>query len=212
MAWDKISRPKEWGGWGIKNLGSFAKSLAAKLAWRLLSTDSLWVSLMKRKYISQDSVLDWVRHPVKSSSNASSVWKAVVASVQLIERGLAWQVGDGSQVRVGCDPWVGCPPNYALSRELVAYLNSEGYFYLSQVADPRSTTFVKQGWMSGLDLQLDNRWLEEWNQYVADLSLSSVRISDSVDTLRWVHAQTGSYTPKFGYKWIMLQQGWGNPA
>ena len=160
VAWDKISKPKEWGGWGIKNLASFAKSLATKLAWRLISTESLWVSVIKRKYISQGSVLDWVRSPVKSSTNASSVWKAVVASVQLIERGLAWQVGNGSQVRVGCDPWVGCSPNFSLSRNLVAHLNSEGYFYLNQVADPRSTSLVKQGWMSGMDLHLDNRWME----------------------------------------------------
>ena len=115
-------------------------------------------------------------------------------------------------MRVGCDPWVGCSPNFSLSRDLVAHLNSEGFFYLNQVADPRSTSLVKQGWMSSTNLHLDNRWMEEWNRYVADLSLSSVRISDSADILRWVHAQTGVYTPKFGYKWLMTQEGWGNPA
>ena len=32
VAWDKIVRPKEWGGWGIENLLPFSKSLAVKLA------------------------------------------------------------------------------------------------------------------------------------------------------------------------------------
>lgn len=30
VAWDKVARPKEWGGWGIKNLPDFSLSLAAK--------------------------------------------------------------------------------------------------------------------------------------------------------------------------------------
>lgn len=32
VAWDKIVRPKCWGGWGIKDLFPFSESLAAKLA------------------------------------------------------------------------------------------------------------------------------------------------------------------------------------
>ena len=131
VAWDKITRPKEWGGWGIKNLPSFSKSLAAKLAWHLISTESLWVSVIKRKYINQASVLDWIRSPVKSSKNASLVWKAVVASVQTIEQGLAWNVGDGTQVRLGCDPWVGCLDSFSLSPALVDYLNERGFYTLN---------------------------------------------------------------------------------
>jgi len=30
VAWEKVARPKEWGGWGIKNLPDFSLSLAAK--------------------------------------------------------------------------------------------------------------------------------------------------------------------------------------
>ena len=41
IAWDKVARPKEWGGWGIKNLQCFSQTLAAKLAWRLISFDNL---------------------------------------------------------------------------------------------------------------------------------------------------------------------------
>ncbi len=32
IAWDKVAHPKEWGGWGIKNLACFSQYLAAKLA------------------------------------------------------------------------------------------------------------------------------------------------------------------------------------
>ena len=42
VKWDQIARPKALGGWGIKNTSFFAKDLAAKLGWRLISTQSLW--------------------------------------------------------------------------------------------------------------------------------------------------------------------------
>eukprot|EP00253_Pinus_taeda_P031126 PITA_31126 len=49
VAWDKIARPKEWGGWGIKRIPDFSLSLAAKSGWRLISMDNLWTRVIKRK-------------------------------------------------------------------------------------------------------------------------------------------------------------------
>eukprot|EP00253_Pinus_taeda_P029586 PITA_29586 len=152
VAWDKISRPKEWGGWAIKHLSFFSKSLAAKLAWRLISTNSLWSTVTKRKYIASATTMEWVRNPIKSSKNASVV------------------------------------------------------------ANPRTTTIWRQGWLTEADLHLEERWREEWSLFVLDLQNSSVQISEARDELFWVHAQTGSYSPKTGYKWLMSQQGWEDPA
>jgi len=66
--------------------------------------------------------------------------------------------------------------------------------------------------MQGIDLQLDEEWLEEWDSYKKDLLNSSVRLSDAPDELRWVFAQNGLYSPKMGYKWMMTQKGWENPV
>jgi len=41
VKWDTIARPKKWGGWGIKRLDFFAKALAAKLGWQLITSHSL---------------------------------------------------------------------------------------------------------------------------------------------------------------------------
>lgn len=51
VALDIIDRPKEWGGWGIKDIQPFASSLASKSRWRLLTEDNLWIVVVKRKYI-----------------------------------------------------------------------------------------------------------------------------------------------------------------
>ena len=176
VAWDKISRPKEWGGWGIKHLSFFSKSLAAKLAWRFISTDSLWSSVTKRKYIDLATAIEWVHMPVKSSKNSSVVWNALVALAHTIEQGLAWKVGDSSRVRIGCDPWVGCSKRFALSPDLKLFLNEWGFLFLNQVANPRTTSIWRQGWLPEVDLHLEERWREEWSLFVLDLQNSSVCI------------------------------------
>ena len=42
IAWDRINLPKQWGGWGIKDLHLFSRALAAKMGWHLISGQSLW--------------------------------------------------------------------------------------------------------------------------------------------------------------------------
>jgi len=211
IAWGKIARPKEWGGWGIKNLACFSQSLAVKLAWRIITMENLWTVVIKRKYIDPLTTLDWIRMPHKSSKNSSVVWKAVVVSVNIIEKGLAWLVGDGTQVRLGQDPWIGCPEGFTLSQGLVTDLKDRGLFTLNQVVDPGASSIWNQGWLQGRDLNLVDDRLEEWGRYIRDLLNSSVRLSDSPDELKWVFAQNGVYSPKAGYKWMMSQKGLENP-
>ena len=42
VKWNQIARPKELGGWGIKNSLMFAKAMAEKAGWRLISIQILW--------------------------------------------------------------------------------------------------------------------------------------------------------------------------
>jgi hypothetical protein len=51
VRWSTLAIPKVLGGWGLKNIFLFAKSLAAKLVWRLLSTENLWTQVVTQKYI-----------------------------------------------------------------------------------------------------------------------------------------------------------------
>jgi len=34
ISWNKIAKPKKMGGWGLKNIFTFGKALAAKILWR----------------------------------------------------------------------------------------------------------------------------------------------------------------------------------
>eukprot|EP00253_Pinus_taeda_P033560 PITA_33560 len=104
VAWDKVARPKEWGGWGIKRLPEFSISLAAKSGWRLISMENLWTRVVKRKYIDPIPLEEWIQSQNKKVKNSLAIWKATVEAFSVIEQGLAWKVGDGRQVRIGRDP------------------------------------------------------------------------------------------------------------
>ena len=106
VKWDQIARPKGLGGWGLKKLLLFEKSLAAKVGWRLISTHSIWTEVIIHKYIAPTPILYWIRDLENTNvPNGSIIWKALCNTIPLIQEGLAWKVGDGVSVRIGADPW-----------------------------------------------------------------------------------------------------------
>eukprot|EP00253_Pinus_taeda_P001568 PITA_01568 len=212
VAWEKVARPKEWGGWGIKSLPEFRLSLAAKSGWRLIKMENLWTRTVKRKYIDPTPLEAWIRNPVKSHKKVSAIWKATLESFKVIEKGLAWKVGKGEKVKIGKDPWIGCNENYVLSPGLVQQLEEKGLLFLNQVASPGTSSIWGQAWKNGDELELEQRWRNEWSAFTQELFRSNVRLSDSQDELIWAHSDSGEYAPKSGYTFLMSRKGWGNPG
>lgn len=51
VAWDKLCRPKERGGIGLKRASEMNKALLAKLGWRLLTNrNEIWSMILAEKY------------------------------------------------------------------------------------------------------------------------------------------------------------------
>lgn len=211
VAWDKIARPKDWGGWGVKRLPEFSLSLAAKSGWRLITMENLWTRVIRRKYIDPTPLEDWIRSQEKKSKQASVIWKATIEGFSVIEQGLAWKVGDGKNVQIGRDPWVGCNESFALSPGLLRHLESRGLFTLNQVEKVGQSNIWGQAWKSAEDLGLNIRWHHEWSSYINELHRSHVRIKNEQDNLIWAHGKTGGYTPKEGYSFLMEKKGWSAP-
>jgi hypothetical protein len=143
-----MALPKYLGGWGLKNIFLFTKALAAKLGWRLISTENLWTQVVTHKYIQPDSLMEWIRRPSKKYFVASIIWKALVSSFDVIGDGLAWKVGKGNKVRLGRDPWSGNEGSHFLPKTLITRLQEQGFFYLCQVGDPNHTSIWSQEWKS----------------------------------------------------------------
>ena len=115
VKWRVIYLPKELGGWGVKNLELFCKSLAAKTLWRLFQNPgSLWGRIILSKYCSSLSLTDWIRSPVKTHKNGSIGWNALIVAYLLVGNWTAWKIGDGKHVRLGEDSWSREGENFGL--------------------------------------------------------------------------------------------------
>ena len=88
VAWDRISRPKDWGGWGIKYLLNFLVFLVTKMGWRILYKYSLWSQVMKRKYIDPLEISEWLHEEGKKPYKSFVVLKAILGSINIIDEGL----------------------------------------------------------------------------------------------------------------------------
>lgn len=209
VAWEKVARPKDWGGWGIKDLTAFGPSLAAKSGWRIIKKENLWTKVVKRKYIDPVPLEEWIRNPNKKGGNTSVVWKATIDAFKIIEQGLSWQIWNGTNLQIGKDPWLGCNDNYALTPDLIRHLESKGIFFLNQAEKQGHSTIWVQAWKSGEELDLLPQWWNDWKAYTLELSKSNVRLKDKPDQLVWAHVESGSYYPKFWYKFLMSKKGWG---
>lgn len=62
--WKFLDFPKEYGGWGLKNLSIFGVSLAAKSMWHDLLSSFFGCDLFKTKYINRISMINWLRDEV----------------------------------------------------------------------------------------------------------------------------------------------------
>eukprot|EP00253_Pinus_taeda_P008243 PITA_08243 len=178
--WATIAKPKQWGGWGIKNLDFFAKALAAKLGWRLLTTESLWTQVAQAKYTKPMHLMDWLRLQHIPGRNTSNIWKAVLQSLPLLRDGITWRIKEGNSVRIGVDPWVGCGNSHRAN-----------------------TTFLQQAWASPRTLELPERWHPVWRDYTEALSQAHIQLTDGHDELIWAIAPHGTYSPKMGYITLM---------
>ena len=86
----------------------FAKALAVKNVWNIMNGIGLWVNIFLQKYVHPLSLMEWIRVTNKKKRCMSICWKAVLWSFDLIGNYLSWKVGNGADVRIGYDSWVGC--------------------------------------------------------------------------------------------------------
>lgn len=103
LAWHKLCRPKEPGGLGILKLRHTNTTLIANLIWKMVSRAT--------KYGGRKSI-------VKGSQvhNYSYIWRSILSSTNWFQRGLQWEVKDGTSAQFWLDPWLFKEPllNFAL--------------------------------------------------------------------------------------------------
>lgn len=102
IAWDKITESRKDGGLGIRDMLAFHKSLVAKQAWRLMTCpSSLLARVYKAKYYRKTEFME-----ARSYQTSSYAWRSILQAQPLLQKGICWIVGDGSQVKFWSDKWI----------------------------------------------------------------------------------------------------------
>ena len=114
------SNLKEIGGWGIKNPFLFCQYLATKFMWRLIQNPgSFWGKVLVSKYFPNGSIQERIKKLDKTFKTKSIVWNAFVQEFPQVGNWIAWYAGNGKEVRVWEDPWLGSAERYKISGALI---------------------------------------------------------------------------------------------
>ena len=106
-----LSRPKNEGGMGFRDLRFFNLAMLAKQGWKSLhDQSSLLFQCFKARYFPRCNFLDAIESP-----NCSYAWKSMVAKLPILKSGCCWRVGNGESIKVYLDKWIpNCPTNRIL--------------------------------------------------------------------------------------------------
>jgi exonuclease III len=100
ISWDKVCKPKEEVGFGIRNLKDLSSTCHLKLFWRFLSADSLWARWMQNKYVNKGNF--WNLLP---KNNQSNTWKHILKCRDIGRSLLDRNFKDGKETNLWFDPW-----------------------------------------------------------------------------------------------------------
>ncbi|XP_060961018.1 uncharacterized protein LOC133031516 [Cannabis sativa] len=90
MSWKRLSRHKNDGGMGFRDLQDYNLAFLGKQGWRLLTNeDSLVSKIYKARFI----------------------WKSILEAQGLVQAGARKSIGNGSTVSILLDPWLPDPSN-----------------------------------------------------------------------------------------------------
>jgi hypothetical protein len=121
--WMAVSKPKSHGGWGLRNIMLFSRTLATNTMWRELTKTGIWQNVLKDKYYPHFPVWTWLRSVDPLRQKGSQTWKNLCNTLPIILRWLAWKPGRGHSIILGKDVILGMGHGSFLSEELIHSLN-----------------------------------------------------------------------------------------
>ena len=105
---------------------------------------------------------------------------------------LAWKVGNGLQVVLGVDTFIGGDHIYKLLEPLCDYLNNMGFNYLGHIRNLASSVPLQNYWLSANDIGFVgtwaikwSTWAIKWNHFIDGLNYVGIKLSEEPDSLVW---------------------------
>jgi len=183
--WEQIALPKSYGGWGIRNIYDFNKSLAANTFWRVLNGSGIWHRVIRDKYLKYRSMVSWLRSASFQVSGVSRIWSGMIKVVHLINHGLFWNPGNGKQIALGKDHILGMGDSSFISRELQSSLDLWNIKTLDQININIENQSPTTNWMNNNDPGLTSALGKEWDLYRLTIIKSVAILNAEKDKLLW---------------------------
>ena len=186
LSWQRLTLPKDQGGFGFKDLQCFNQALLAKQAWRVLQEKgSLFSRVFQSRYFSNSDFLSATR-----GSRPSYAWRSILFGRELLMQGLRTVIGNGQKTFVWTDKWLHDGSNRRpLNRR--RFINVD--LKVSQLIDPTS-----RNW--NLNMLRD---LFPWKD--VEIILKQRPLFFKEDSFCWLHSHNGLYSVKTGYEFLSKQ-------
>jgi hypothetical protein len=138
VKWDLVTKPKDEGGLGVRDLRRVNLSLLANWQWRFLDpSQSGWKALLIAKY-GVHLASDHIQQLNDDVRRASTWWKDICnlqGDRRWFEQATAKKVGDGGSTSLWCDSWLGnfslrdrFPRLYSISNMKEVKVADSGYW------------------------------------------------------------------------------------
>ncbi|GKD81131.1 RNA-directed DNA polymerase, eukaryota, reverse transcriptase zinc-binding domain protein, partial [Tanacetum coccineum] len=106
VSWDKICKPKDQGGLGLKNLGVWNEVLMIKHLWNVaVKKDTLWV-----KWIYMEKLKDRSIWEAQCDDKSTVGWKNILSLKDKVRKHIGWKLGNGKSVNIWYDKWCSVSP------------------------------------------------------------------------------------------------------
>jgi exonuclease III len=200
VSWDKLCRPKEHGGLGLRDPGIMNKVLSAKIWWRWLKIPKdLWARLWRKKYapnVAEKNLIRW-----DEDNQGSLIWTAAMQNRRLVTEHAFWDIRNGKTALFWQDSWQQWPilgkEEWALN--ICTQANRRG---LTRVADYWKADSPENTWRQwhvdwgGLDLEPN----ENLSPLQEELEKRRIPIMAGEDILRWGHKPQGTFSTREAYR------------
>ncbi|KAA3465127.1 Ribonuclease H-like superfamily protein [Gossypium australe] len=171
--------PKANGGLGFKNLESFNMTLLTKQRWKIImQPNCLFARVINRSDFMQAEL----------GAYPSVTWRSIWGARRILEEGIGWRVGNGEGINIWNDAWIPGPGNGRVQCQSIG----TRFTIVADLIDKDTST-----WKHNIIRSLFG---EEQLKRILAIPLVHSRPQD---VLIWRRDNSGNYTVKNGYKWII---------
>ncbi|XP_057442323.1 uncharacterized protein LOC130734042 [Lotus japonicus] len=180
--WDTLTRDKDCGGLGIKEMNRFNTALLGKAVWQLVQKpNKLWVKVLDQKYIKDSSILS-----VQPRQKDSPLWKGILRARDQVGQQMVFRIGNG-ETSLWYKDWSGTGP---IAHQLPFVNIADVHLQLKDIIQGNVWDLNRLYTMIPLSVQ----------QKLTDLQ-PTVCVARS-DGWVWNVGNKGQYTVRDGYAWL----------